>query len=54
MDERIFFEFLSKRRSIRAFKSDVIEESKLSQILEACNMAPSNLRRVKFVHCGIT
>lgn len=42
MDERIFFEFLSKRRSIRAFKSNTIEESKLSQILEACNLAPSS------------
>ncbi len=42
MDEKLFFELLSKRRSIRVFKSDPIEESKLSKILEVCNLAPSS------------
>ncbi|MDE1812618.1 MAG: nitroreductase family protein [Thaumarchaeota archaeon] len=42
MDEKLFFDFLNKRRSIRSFKENSIEESKLNQILEACNMAPSS------------
>lgn len=42
MDEKLFLNFLSKRRSIRAFKDDIIGESKLSRILEACNLAPSS------------
>jgi nitroreductase len=42
MDEKSFFEFLSKRRSIRSFKEEPIEESKLNKILEACNLAPSS------------
>ncbi|MGI0061516.1 MAG: nitroreductase family protein [Nitrosotalea sp.] len=42
MDEKLFLEFLNKRRSIRSFKGKSIEESKLNQILEACNMAPSS------------
>jgi len=40
MDEKSFFEFLNKRRSIRSFKEESIEESKLDKIIEACNLAP--------------
>ncbi len=42
MDEKVFLDFLNKRRSVRAFKDDVIDESKLSKILKACNLAPSS------------
>jgi len=42
MDEKSFFEFLNKRRSIRSFKEESIEESKLDKIIEACNLAPSS------------
>jgi nitroreductase len=35
-------EFLRKRRSIRSFKENTIEESKFNHILEACNLAPSS------------
>jgi nitroreductase len=42
MDENTFLDFLNKRRSIRAFKDDVVDESKLSKILQACNLAPSS------------
>ena len=42
MDEKAFFDFLSKRRSIREFKESAVDESKLNKILEACNLAPSS------------
>ena len=42
MDENVFLDFLSKRRSIRAFKDDAVDESKLYAILQACNLAPSS------------
>jgi len=42
MDENTFLDFLSKRHSIRAFKDDAVDESKLSKILQACNLAPSS------------
>ena len=42
MDEKLFLDFLSKRRSIRAFKDDAVDESKLGKILQACNLAPSS------------
>lgn len=42
MDEKSFFEFLNKRRSIRSFKEEPIEESKLDKIIEACSLAPSS------------
>jgi nitroreductase len=42
MDDKSFSDFLNKRRSIRAFKDDVVDESKLGKILEACNLAPSS------------
>lgn len=40
--EETFLDFIGKRRSIRAFKSSTVEESKLWQILEACDLAPSS------------
>ena len=42
LDENVFLDFLTTRRSVRAFKDDAIDESKLSKILQACNMAPSS------------
>ena len=42
MNEKIFFDFLEHRRSIRAFKEDAIDESKIDKILQACNLAPSS------------
>ncbi|WP_133120990.1 nitroreductase family protein [Candidatus Nitrosotalea bavarica] len=42
MDENAFLNFLNKRRSIRAFKDNMVDESKLSKILQACNLAPSS------------
>lgn len=36
-----FFEIVRQRHSIRAFKSDPVEEAKLAAILEAANSAPS-------------
>jgi nitroreductase len=44
-----FFEVLRKRRSIRRFTSQPLEEEKLRQILEATNRAPSagNLQAYK-------
>ncbi len=41
-NEKSFFELLSKRRSIRSFKEEPVEESKLNKILEACDLAPSS------------
>ena len=42
MDEKLFFDLLGKRRSIRSFKDDNIDEFSLNKILEACNLAPSS------------
>ncbi len=42
MDEKSFLEFLRKRRSIRSFKENAIDESQISEILEAINLAPSS------------
>lgn len=44
-----FFDVLKKRHSVRAFTSRPIEESKIRQILEAANSAPSagNLQAYK-------
>ena len=41
MNEKLFFDLLKKRRSIRAFKTERVNDSKLNKILQACNMAPS-------------
>jgi nitroreductase len=40
--ENTFFGLLNRRRSIRDFKDSDVEESKLNDILEACNLAPSS------------
>jgi nitroreductase len=40
-DDMDFFELVQRRRSIRAFTSQALEEGKLTQILEAANLAPS-------------
>ncbi|MDH2907295.1 MAG: nitroreductase family protein [Candidatus Nitrosotalea sp.] len=42
MDEKSFLEFLRKRRSIRLFKENTIDESQINEILEAINLAPSS------------
>lgn len=42
MDEEAFIELLRTRRSIRNFKDDLVSESHLNKILEACNLAPSS------------
>lgn len=42
MDEEAFIELLRSRRSIRNFKDDLVSESHLNKILEACNLAPSS------------
>lgn len=41
MSEKPFFDLLKKRRSIRAFKTERVNDAKLNKILQACNMAPS-------------
>ncbi len=41
MNEKSFFALLKKRRSIRAFKTEKVNDSKLNKILQACDMAPS-------------
>ncbi|MDE1813027.1 MAG: nitroreductase family protein [Thaumarchaeota archaeon] len=42
MDEKSFLEFLRRRRSIRSFKENTIDESQINEILEAINLAPSS------------
>ncbi|SMH71192.1 nitroreductase family protein [Candidatus Nitrosotalea okcheonensis] len=42
MDGKLFLEFLRKRRSIRSFKENAIDESKTDEMLEAINLAPSS------------
>jgi len=42
MDEKLFLEFLSNRRSIRSFKEEPVEDDKLNKIIQACNLAPSS------------
>ncbi len=36
-----FYEVINKRRSIRAYKKDPVEEDKLNRILDAARVAPS-------------
>jgi len=45
------FEAITKRRSIRAYKSDPIPEDSLSRVLEAARLAPSaaNRQEYKFI-----
>ncbi len=40
-----FYEVISKRRSIRAYKKDPVEGSKLSRILNAARLAPTAANR---------
>ncbi len=40
-----FYEVISKRRSIRAYKKDTVEDSKLSRILNAARLAPTAANR---------
>ena len=42
MNEKAFLDFLSTRRSIRSFKDDFVEESKIDAMVNACNLAPSS------------
>jgi nitroreductase len=40
-----FYEVISKRRSIRAYKKDTVEDGKLSRILNAARLAPTAANR---------
>jgi len=40
-----FYEILRKRRSIRAYRPDPVEEDKLDRVLEAARLAPSAANR---------
>lgn len=42
MNKKDFIKTLETRRSIRAFKKDKIDNSKIQTILKACNLAPSS------------
>jgi nitroreductase len=42
MSKKDFIKTLETRRSVRAFKKDKINNSKLQTILKACNLAPSS------------
>jgi nitroreductase len=43
-----FFELIQKRYSVRAYKSDPVDESMLQQILEAARLAPTAANRQPF------
>ena len=43
-----FSELISKRYSVRAYKSDPVEEHKLEQVLEAVRLAPTAANRQPF------
>ncbi len=43
-----FAELIQKRYSVRAYKTDQVEDDKLQQILEACRLAPSAANRQPF------
>lgn len=40
-----FYEIINKRRSIRAYKKDPVEDDKLNRILDAARLAPSAANR---------
>ena len=40
-----FFELIQKRHSVRAYKSDAVEDKKLAQVLEAARLAPTAANR---------
>jgi len=43
-----FYEVINKRRSIRAYKKDPVEDNKLSRILNAARLAPTAANRQPF------
>lgn len=43
-----FFEVISRRYSVRAYRSDPVEEEKVRQILEAARLAPTAANRQAF------
>lgn len=43
-----FFELINKRYSVRAFKSDPVEDEKLSRVLDAARLAPTASNRQPF------
>jgi len=43
-----FFDLISKRYSVRAYKPDPVEDEKLAQILEAARLAPTAANRQPF------
>jgi nitroreductase len=43
-----FSELISKRYSVRAYRSDMVEEEKLQQVLEAARLAPTASNRQPF------
>jgi nitroreductase len=43
-----FSELIQKRYSVRAYKSDAVEEEKLQQVLEAARLAPTAANRQPF------
>jgi len=43
-----FSEVIQKRYSVRAYKSDPVEEQKLQQVLEAARLAPTAANRQPF------
>jgi nitroreductase len=43
-----FWELISKRYSVRAYKADPVEEDKLHQVLEAARLAPTAANRQPF------
>jgi nitroreductase len=43
-----FWELISKRYSVRAYKPDPVEEDKLQQVLEAARLAPTAANRQPF------
>ena len=43
-----FSEVIQKRYSVRSYKSDLVEEQKLQQVLEAARLAPTAANRQPF------
>jgi nitroreductase len=43
-----FFELIEKRYSVRAYRSDPVEEEKLEKVLEAARLAPTAANRQPF------
>jgi nitroreductase len=43
-----YFDLIQKRYSVRAYKPDLVEDTKLSQILEAARLAPTAANRQPF------